>query len=151
MMKSLQRNKKAYFDYTILEDFEAGISLLGDEVKSMRKSSFSIKESYIRIERESLEMFVIDMTVEKNPFGTHTSIDPKRKRKLLMHKNQIKRISRKLDEKGLTLVPLEVYLNDRNIIKMKVALASGKKLYDKRETIKRREFERDKARDFKSS
>lgn len=149
-MKSLQKNKKAYFDYSIIEDFEAGISLLGDEVKSMRKGSFSVKESYVRIDRESLEMFIIDMTVEKNPFGTHTTIDPKRKRKLLMHKNQIKRISRKLDEKGLTLIPLEVYLNDRNIIKIKIALASGKKLFDKRETIKRREFERDKARDFKT-
>jgi len=149
-MKSIQRNKKAYFDYTILEDFEAGISLLGDEVKSIRKGSVSIKEAYLRIERDSLEMYIIDMTVEKNPFGTHTAIDSKRKRKMLMHKSQIKRISRKLDEKGLTLVPLEVYLNDRNIIKFKIGLAAGKKLFDKRETIKRREFERDKARDFKS-
>ncbi|MEJ5307036.1 MAG: SsrA-binding protein [candidate division WOR-3 bacterium] len=148
-MKVLQKNKKVFFDYEVLEDFEAGIVLKGDEVKSIRRGAFSIKEAYCKIDKEKIEIYIHDMTIDKNPFGTHTNIDPKRKRKLLMHKNEIKRLLRKVEEKGLTLKPVEVYLNERNIVKVKIALCKGKKLYDKKEVIKRKDYEREISRDLK--
>lgn len=148
-MKLIQKNKKAYFDYEIEEDVESGIILKGDEVKSIRKGTVSLKEAYAKVERESLEAYIVNMTIDSNPFGTHTKLNTKRERKLLLHKNQIKRLLKKIDEKGLTLIPLEIYLNDRNIVKIKLALCKGKKMFDKRESIKRRDFERDTERENK--
>ncbi|MGE3063345.1 MAG: SsrA-binding protein SmpB [bacterium] len=148
-MKIIQKNKKAYFDYEIEEDIESGIVLLGDEVKSIRKGAVSLKESYARIDRESFEAYIINMNIDANPFGTHTKIITNRERKLLMHRNQIKRLLKKIEEKGLTLIPIEIYLNERNIVKLKLALCKGKKMFDKRETIKRRDFERDTERENK--
>ena len=148
-MKIIQKNKKAFFDYTIEEDIEAGVMLKGDEVKSIRKGGVSLKEAYAKINRESLEAFIIDMNIDSNPFGTHTKLSPKRERKLLLHKNQIKRLLKKIEEKGLTLIPIEIYLNDRSLVKLKLALCKGKKVFDKRETIKRRDFERDSERENK--
>ena len=118
-------------------------------MKSIRKSTLSLKESYARIDRERYEAYVVNLTIDSNPFGTHTKINTKRERKLLLHKNQIKRLLKKIEEKGLTLIPVEIYLNDRNIVKLKLALCRGKRLFDKRETIKRRDFERDTERDNK--
>uniref|UniRef100_A0A7C3N5Z3 SsrA-binding protein n=1 Tax=candidate division WOR-3 bacterium TaxID=2052148 RepID=A0A7C3N5Z3_UNCW3 len=149
-MKILQKNKKLFFDYEVFEDFEAGIVLKGDEVKSIRRGAFSIKEAYCKIDKEKMEIFLYDMTIDKNPYGTHTNIEPKRKRKLLLHKNQIKRLQRKIEEKGLTLKPVEVYLNDRNLVKIKIALCKGKKMYDKKESIKRKDYEREISRDLKN-
>ncbi|HAV92099.1 TPA: SsrA-binding protein [candidate division WOR-3 bacterium] len=148
-MKLIQKNKKAYFDYAIEEDIESGIMLKGDEVKSIRNGNVSIKESFAKINRETLEAYIYDMNIDCNPFGTHVKLSPKRERKLLLHKNQIKRLLKKIEEKGLTLIPIEIYLNDRNIVKIKLALCKGKKVFDKRETIKRRDFERDSERENK--
>lgn len=150
-MKIVANNKKAYFNYEILEDFEAGLVLFGDEAKSLRGGACSLKEAYARIERTTMEAFLVGMTIDRYKFSTHTEIDPIRKRKLLLHKNEIRRILKKLDEKGFTLVPLSVYFNDRNIAKVKLGLAKGKKIFDKRETIKRRDFEREQGRERKSS
>lgn len=150
-MKTIANNKKAYFNYEIIEDFEAGIVLTGDEVKSLRAGACSLKEAYARIERNTLEAYIIGMTIDKYRFSTQTDPEPVRKRKLLLHKNEIRRILRKLDEKGFTLVPLSVYFNDRNIAKVKIGLGRGKKMYDKRETIKRRDFEREQGRERKGN
>ncbi|PIP13623.1 MAG: SsrA-binding protein [bacterium (Candidatus Stahlbacteria) CG23_combo_of_CG06-09_8_20_14_all_34_7] len=148
-MKLIQKNKKAYFDYSVEENIEAGIMLNGDEVKSIRKGCISLKESYAKINKETLEAFIINMNIDVYPFSTQVSPSPKRERKLLLHKNQIKRLLKKSEEKGLTLIPIEIYLNDRNIVKLKLALCKGKKVFDKREIIKRRDFERDSERENK--
>lgn len=149
-MKLIQKNKKAYFDFEIIDDIESGIMLKGDEVKSMRGGKCSINEAYAKIDRDKLEAYIIDMTVDRNPYGTHTVLETNRKRKLLLHKNQIKRLLKKIEEKGLTLIPLEIYFNDRNIAKLKLGLCKGRREFDKRETIKRRDFERDQDRDIKN-
>lgn len=148
-MKILNKNKKVLFDYEIIEEHEVGIVLKGDEVKSIRRGAFSIIDAYCKIDKENMEIYLYDMVIDKNPYGTHTKLDPKRKRKLLMHKNEIKRLLRKIEEKGLTLKPLEVYLNDRNLVKIKIVLCKGKTMYDKKEQIKRKDLEREMSRDFK--
>ncbi len=148
-MKIIARNKKAYFDYDIIEEIEAGIVLNGEEVKSLRNNACSIKESYAKIDNEKLEIFVHNMTIDHYRFSRENEANTKRKRKLLLHKREIKRLSRKIEEKGLTLIPLSVYFNNRNIAKIKLGLCKGKKLYNKKETIKRRDFEREQAREFK--
>ena len=147
-MKIISKNKKAYFNYQIIDEFEAGIVITGEEVKSIRKHACSIKEAYAKI-NENLEMFLYNMTVDHYKFS-NSIIDTKRRKKLLLHKYEIKRIARKIEEKGLTLIPLMLYINDRNLIKLKIGLCRGKKQYNKKEEIKRRDFEREQARSFKN-
>ncbi|MCM8761729.1 MAG: SsrA-binding protein SmpB [Candidatus Omnitrophica bacterium] len=139
-------NKKAYFNYDILEKLEAGIVLKGPEVKSLREGRGSIKESFARIENQ--EVFLHNFYIAPYP-ASFEKPDPLRKKKLLLDKREIKHLRRKLEEKGLTLIPLTVYFNKRGLVKVELALAKGKKLYDKREKIRERDVQRDIERRMK--
>lgn len=139
-MKTVVTNRKARFQYFLLEKWEAGLSLKGTEVKSLREGAASLNESYCKIEGN--EVFLLESNITPYNQGNIWNHDPKRKRKLLMHKKEILKIKQKLMEKGLTLIPVKIYFNDKGKAKVEVALAKGKKLYDKRETIQKRDTER---------
>lgn len=143
-IKTLQVNKKAYFNYEILEDLEAGISLAGTEVKSLRAGRFSFTDSYVRIENG--EMLLTGFTIQPYDKGSVFNHVSNRNRRLLVHKQEIKRLKRKVEEKGLTLVPTKVYLKG-NLIKVQVSLCRGKALHDKKESIKERDLNRQAQRD----
>lgn len=145
-VKLIANNKKAYHDYFILETYEAGISLAGTEVKSMRMGKCSIKESFIRIENG--EVFVYGMHISPYEKGNIFNKDPLRVRKLLLHKQEIHKLLGKMKEKGMTLVPLRVYLKE-SLVKVEIGLAKGKKLYDKRADIAKKDQTREAQRDFK--
>ena len=142
----IANNKKAYHDYFILETYEAGISLAGTEVKSMRMGKCSIKESFIRI--ENWEVFVYGMHISPYEKGNIFNKDPLRVRKLLLHRQEINKLLGKMKEKGMTLVPLKVYLKG-SLVKVEIGLAKGKKLYDKRADIAKKDQAREAQRDFK--
>lgn len=144
--KLLANNKKAYFDYFIEDKWEAGVALFGTEVKSIRMGKVSIKESYIKIENG--EVFVYNMHVSPYEKGNIFNRDPIRVKKLLLHRAEINKITGKIAEKGYTLVPLQVYLKD-GLIKVEVGLAKGKKLYDKRDSIAKKDVRRESEREFK--
>ncbi|AMJ41961.1 SsrA-binding protein SmpB [Anaerotignum propionicum] len=144
--KLIAQNKKAYHDYFIEEVFQAGISLVGTEVKSLRAGKCSLKESFIRIENE--EAFIYNMHISPYEQGNIFNKDPLRVRRLLLHKNQIRKISQESQIAGYTIVPLKVYL-DRSLVKIDIALAKGKKLYDKRETISKNDQKRQAEKEFK--
>ncbi len=150
-MKKIAKNKKAYFNYEIIEEIEVGIVLEGNEVKSLRNSACSLNESYAKIDRSGFEIFVINMTIDNYKYSSTTDYNPKRKRKLLLHKREIIRLLRKTEEKNLTMVPLNIFFNNRNIAKITLGIVRGKKQYDKREQIKRRDFEREQGRTAKYS
>jgi SsrA-binding protein len=135
------KNKKAYYDYEILEKYEAGIELKGTEVKSLREGKANLRDSFVRIENG--EAFLFNAYIAPYTHGNLFNHEPTRKRKLLLHKSEIKRLFGKTQEKGLTIVPLRMYFNSRGKVKVEIALVRGKKKYDKRETIKRRELERE--------
>ena len=140
MEKVVASNRKARFNYHILETYEAGISLKGNEVKSVRLGKVSINEAFATIKKE--EIYVHSMHISPYEFANRFASDPRRKRKLLLHREEIKKIEKKVQEKGLTLIPLKVYLKN-NLIKVEIALVRGKKLYDKREDIAKRDMERE--------
>ena len=142
----IANNKKAYHDYFILDTYEAGISLAGTEVKSLRMGKCSVKESFIRIEHG--EVFIYGMHISPYEKGNIFNKDPLRVKKLLMHKNEILKLQGKITEKGYTLVPLQVYFN-KSLVKVEVGLARGKKLYDKRQDIAKKDMRREAERDFK--
>ncbi len=144
--KLIANNKKAYHDYFIEETIECGIVLSGTEVKSLRLGKGSIKESYVRIRSE--EVFILGMHISPYEKGNIFNRDPLRERKLLMHKKEIRKLQGKLSEKGYTLVPLQVYFSNGKV-KVEIALAKGKKLYDKREAIAKRDAEREVERSFR--
>ncbi|MCL6615157.1 MAG: SsrA-binding protein SmpB [Firmicutes bacterium] len=133
-------NRQARHDYFILETFEAGVALTGTEVKSLRAGRGNLKESYAEI-RDG-EVFLVNCHISPYDFGNRYNHDPLRPRKLLLHKAEIRRLYGKTREKGLTLIPLQLYFNERGRVKVELALAKGKKLYDKREEIARRDAER---------
>lgn len=141
-------NKKAYHDYFIEDTYEAGISLAGTEVKSLRLGQCSIKEAFIRIENG--EVYIYRMHINPYEKGNIFNKDPLRTRKLLMHKYEINKLIGKAQEKGYTLVPLKVYFKN-SLVKVEVGLAKGKKLYDKRESIAKHDQQREMAREFKNS
>ena len=145
-VKLVANNKKAYHDYFIDEKHEAGIELYGTEVKSVRMGKCSIKESFVRIEKG--ELFIYGMHISPYEKGNIFNKDPLRVRKLLMHKQEIRKLDSKLAEKGLTLVPLQVYFKG-SLVKVELGLARGKKLYDKRQDIAKRDQLREAQRDFK--
>ncbi len=134
------KNKKAYFDYTIKEEIEAGISLVGTEIKAIRKGSADLKDSFITIKKN--EAFLINMYIAKYEEGNIFNHEERRTRKLLLHKKEIKKLKEKVSTEGLTLIPLKLYLK-RNYVKVLVGLCKGKKLYDKRSTIKERDLKRE--------
>ncbi len=144
--KLIAQNKKAYHEYFIEETFQAGISLVGTEVKSMRAGKCSLKESFIRIENE--EAFIYNMHVSPYEQGNIFNTDPLRVRRLLLHKSQIRKISQESQVAGYTIVPVKVYL-DRSLVKVDIALARGKKLYDKRNTIAKNDQRRQAEKEFK--
>ncbi|MCR2050149.1 SsrA-binding protein SmpB [Acetatifactor muris] len=144
--KLIANNKKAYHDYFIDETYEAGIALHGTEVKSMRMGKCSIKESFIRIENG--EVYVYGMHVSPYEKGNIFNKDPLRVKKLLLHKYEINKLAGKVAEKGYTLVPLQVYLKNGRV-KTEIGLARGKKLYDKRQDIARKDQRRETEREFK--
>lgn len=145
-MKLIANNKKAYHDYFILETYEAGIALHGTEVKSLRMGKCSIKEAFIRVENEGV--FIYGMHISPYEKGNIFNKDPLRVRKLLLHKYEIRKLLGKTKEKGMTLVPLKVYLKD-SLVKVEIGLAKGKKLYDKRQDIAKKDQQREAQRDFK--
>lgn len=144
--KLIANNKKAYHDFFIDETFETGVVLHGTEVKSMRMGKCSIKEAFIRIENG--EVFVYGMHVSPYEKGNIFNKDPLRVKKLLMHRYEINKIAGKVAEKGYTLVPLQVYFKDGRV-KVEIGLARGKKLYDKREDIAKKDARREVEREFK--
>lgn len=144
--KMIANNKKAYHDYFILEKYEAGISLHGTEVKSLRMGKCSIKESFIRIENG--EMFIYGMHISPYEKGNIFNKDPLRVRKLLLHKGEINKMLGKTKEKGIAIVPLKVYFKG-SLVKVEIGLVKGKKLYDKRQDIAKKDQKREAQRDFK--
>jgi len=141
------KNKKAYFNYEILEKFESGIELLGTEVKSLRNGSARLKDAFARIKKG--EVWLLHAHVSQYGPAAKENHDPERPRKLLLHKREIKRLTSKLEEKGLTLLPLKLYFNKRGIVKIMLGLGRGKRKYDKREKIRNRDQQRDMDRELK--
>ena len=135
----LAKNKKAYHDYFIEEKLEAGIELVGTEVKSVKAGKISIKESFIRIIRN--EVFIMNMHITPYEFGNINNVPESRVRKLLLSRREINKWEAKIKEQGYTIVPLSVYTKQR-LVKVEIALAKGKKLHDKRETLKRKDIDR---------
>ncbi len=144
--KLIANNKKARFDYFIEDTYEAGIALHGTEVKSLRMGKCSIKESFIRIEKG--EMFVYNMHISPYEKGNIFNKDPLRVRKLLLHKYEINKLEAKMAQKGYTIVPLNVYFN-KGLVKVEIGLAKGKKLYDKRQDIAKKDQRREAEKEFK--
>ena len=134
------KTKKAYFDYTVLEELEAGISLVGTEIKSVRKGSVDLKDSFITIKNG--EAFILNMYIAKYEEGNIFNHDERRTRKLLLHKKEITKLKEKVSTEGLTLIPLKLYFK-KNHVKVLVGLCKGKKLYDKRASIKERDLKRE--------
>lgn len=141
--KILAMNRKARFNYTVEDTLECGIELRGTEVKSMKERSFSFTDSYAKIDNG--ELWLIGLHVTPYKFGNIYNHEPNRSRKLLVHRQEIKRLSRKVNERGLTLVPLSFYLS-RGIVKLELGICRGKRVVDKRQDIKRRDQKRDAER-----
>ncbi len=138
--KLAANNKKARHDYFIEETLEAGIVLTGTEIKSVREGKVSIKESYARV--EDGEVWLYGMNISPYKQGNRFNVDPLRPRKLLLHKREIRKLIGKVTLQGLTLVPLKIYINRKGLAKVEIAVARGKKNYDKRETMAKRDAER---------
>lgn len=134
------KNRKARFEYEILDKYVAGIKLAGTEIKAIRQGKASIAESFC--EFQDHELYVINMHVEEYSHATHFNHNPKSERKLLLQRRELRKLEKEVKNSGLTIIPLRVFINDRGLAKMQIALAKGKKLYDKRETIKDRESKR---------
>ena len=145
-VKLVANNKKAYHDYFILETFEAGIALSGTEVKSIRMGKCSIKEAFVRVEKG--EVFIYGMHISPYEKGNIFNKDPLRVRKLLLHRSEINKLLGKTKEQGITIMPLKVYLK-RSLVKVEIGLARGKKLYDKRQDIAKKDQKREAQREFK--
>lgn len=144
--KLIANNKKAFHDYFIEDTYEAGIALKGTEVKSLRMGKCSVKESFLRIENN--EVYIYGMHISPYEKGNIFNRDPLRVRKLMLHKDEIRKLQGKISEKGYTLVPLKVYFS-KSLVKVEIALAKGKKLYDKRDTIAKKDQRREAEREFK--
>ncbi len=146
MQKNINiKNKKARFEYEIIDTYTAGIVLAGTEIKSIRLGKASITESFCEFNPKG-ELYVINMNVDPYGHGGHFNHSPKAERKLLLNKNELRKLHKEIKSSGLTIVPLNLFVNDRGLAKIKIALARGKKLYDKRETMKERDSKRNLAR-----
>ena len=139
-MKTLANNKKAGHDYFIEETYECGLALTGTEIKSARQGKINLKDSYAKVVNS--EVFVYNMHIAPYEQGNRYNVDSKRPRRLLLHKREIRKLIGYTSQQGLTLVPLSVYLNDRGLAKLKLAVARGKKLYDKREAQAKKDSDR---------
>lgn len=139
MSKLIASNKQARRDYDVIETTEAGIELVGSEVKSIREANISLKDSFARVENN--EVFLYNTHISPYAEASYLNVDPLRPRRLLLHKNQIGKFYSSLSQRGFTLVPLSVYFNEKGKVKIELALCKGKKFYDRREAIKRREMD----------
>lgn len=146
-MKVIASNRKARYEYSIVETMEAGISLIGTEVKSLREGKANLTDAYATLDGK--EVILRNLHISRYSHTSQTALDPRRDRKLLLHKTEIRRLIGKVREKGLTLVPLKLYFNNRGIAKLELALARGKKTYDKRRDIAERDADRDMRRALK--
>lgn len=138
-------NKKARFQYEIIDKYSAGIVLTGTEIKSIRNSQASIAEAFCEFNDKG-ELFIINMTIQEYAYGNYYNHRPKAERKLLLNRKELKKLEKEVNNSGLTIIPLRLFLNDKGLAKLDIALAKGKKLYDKRESIKDRDNKRDLAR-----
>ncbi|NLW56567.1 MAG: SsrA-binding protein SmpB [Firmicutes bacterium] len=146
--KTIATNRRARHDYFIEDTLEAGIVLTGTEVKSLRLGKVGLNDSYAQL--KAMEVFLYNCHISPYDFGNRFNHDPLRPRKLLLHKEQIRRLASKTKEKGYTLVPLSLYFDQKNRVKVELALAKGKKLYDKRQTLAKKDAEREVARALKA-
>jgi len=140
-------NKRALFEYYVIQKVEAGIALTGSEIKSIRAGKINFKDSYARISEG--ECFLMNFHIspwEKASFFNH---EAERPRRLLLHKSEIRRLKAKVDEQGMTLIPMDIYINDKGKCKLTIALANGKKVYDMRDTLQKKDLDREKERDAK--
>lgn len=142
------KNRKARHNYFFIQELEAGIVLRGSEIKSIREGKLSFKDSYAVI--EAGEVWLHSLHISPYKYDSAFAPDPERKRKLLLNRREIKKLKNKMDEKGMTLIPVEVYINDKGLAKIKIALAKGKRQYDKREDIKKKDVLRDMQRSMKN-
>lgn len=145
-MKTL-KNKKALHEYFIIQKYEAGIALKGTEIKSIRAGMINFKDSFAKIENG--ECWLHNLHISPWEKGSYFNHEAERKRKLLLHKNEINRMKTKVDEQGMTLIPLEIFINDQGKCKVSLALAKGKKFFDKRESLQQKDLERERAREGK--
>ncbi len=147
------KNKKAYFDYEILEEYEAGIILQGSEVKSLRNGQCNVTDAYadiITANNGEEEVWLKNFHISEYKNAGKYNHKPTRERKLLLHKREIKKLIGKIKQKGFSLIPLELYFNNKGLVKLKLGLGRGKSKYDKRETIKEKDWQREKQRNFKN-
>ncbi len=147
-MKTICNNRKAFHEFHVEDKFETGIVLTGTEIKSLREGKANLKDSYAKL--KDGEIFLVNAHISPYSCGNIYNHEPKRERKLLMHKREISRLIGKVRERGFTLVPLSMYFNDRNMVKLELALAKGKTLYDKRESIKKKDAKRLAEREIRS-
>jgi SsrA-binding protein len=145
--KDISFNRKALYNYSVEDKLECGIELVGTEVKSVKAAKFAYADSYAKVENE--ELWLVGLHITPYEFGNINNHDPDRLRKLLVHKIEIKKLKRKIMEKGLTLVPLRFYMK-KGLVKIELAICKGKKTFDKREVIKDRDLRRETAREYKS-
>lgn len=146
MQKNINiKNKRARFDYEILDTYTAGIVLGGTEIKSIRLGKASLSQSFCEFNDQG-ELFVVNMQIDEYSHGGHYNHKPKAERKLLLNKKELKKLQKEVNTSGLTIIPLNLFINERGLAKVNIGLAKGKKLYDKRETIKDRENKRDLSR-----
>ncbi len=146
--KTIAKNRRAFHDYEILETFEAGIELTGTEVRSLRDSNAQLTDTFALIRNGEAWLNNLHIAPFKN--GNIANVDPDRRRKLLLHKKQIRYLAEKTQEKGLAIVPIKMYFNKNNLVKVEIALARGKKLYDKRNSLKEKDTKREIERALKN-
>ncbi|MCT8998924.1 SsrA-binding protein SmpB [Chelativorans intermedius] len=143
-IRTVAENRKARFAYEVQDTLEAGLALTGTEVKSLREGQANIQESYASV--EGGELWLINSYVPEYSAGNRFNHEPRRRRKLLVSRRELARLAQAVEREGMTIVPLRLYFNERGIAKLQIALARGKKLHDKRETVKKRDWSREKAR-----
>jgi SsrA-binding protein len=139
------KNKKASFEYQFIDTYVAGIMLTGTEIKSIRQSNVNLLDAYCVF--KDVELFVVGLNISRYNEGTHYNHEPTRERKLLLQKKELKKLLSKSQEKGLTIVPIRIFINDRGFAKLEIALAKGKKLFDKRQDIKEKDVKRELSRE----
>lgn len=135
------KNKRAFFDFEIMDTYTAGIMLTGTEIKSIRDGKAQINEAFCQMKKG--ELYIVNMFINEYEFGTYLNHEPKRTRKLLMNKRELKQVQKKITERGLTVIPLKVFLSERGLAKLEVAVAKGKKTHDKRQSIKNKDIKRE--------
>lgn len=148
--KIIAQNRKARFEYFLLEEYEAGLVLLGSEIKSLRSGKCNIQDAFVEFNKDG-DLYLVNSHISPYRMAVLFNHDDTRKRKLLLHKREINKIIGKIKLKGLTVVPTVVYINHKNIAKIKIAVAQGKKLYDKRQSIKERDIKKNDALSLKDS